>query len=391
MKAKQYILLFMVSVFILNNYGKDLMWGTWVPYWKVESGTKSVVNHINYFQQVSPFSYEVNKDGILIDKFNKKKALWDEVYRACKKNKVSLIPTVFWAKTQEIHDCLSDTKKCYQQIEDIVSLVNKNSFDGINIDYECVSPNDRDYFITFMQMLSDKLHRNKKILACSIGAQVSDSATGIHPWKPINKLIKPVEQNKKIIKNTTHPLAQKIINKMSLRDYQKKLALVCDQIHLMAYDEWGAPCIYNSSHLKNKYYLSHSSNQWVEKIIKYALSYIPANKLILCIPTYGLEFKILHTQIGRNKELQFAKSRSLGWSNAVELAKEKKQIPKRTAGGELAFTYQDKDSLKYVCFLDQKALLDKAKLANKYKLKGIYLFKIDGTEPTELWPVLKSK
>lgn len=366
----EYRVLVLLAVFSANG-ARELMWGTWVPYWKVESGTQKVIDKINLFNQVSPFVYEVDKSGNLVDKTKKKIDLWKKVYSECKSNSVEVIPTIFWAKPQEMHDCLSNSLALKTHTKAILDLVQENNFDGINIDYECLSPDDRPYFLLLMQDLSEQLHKNKKKLACSISAQVSDIATGIHPW------------------NTPKKTALNKKDKIKLHDYQKKLSAACDQFHLMAYDEWGAPCLYSPIQLRNKYYLSHSSNGWVNKIIRYALTYIPANKLILCVPTYGLEFKISH--VGQRRKMPtFAKSRSLGWVKAEELAAEKGQTPKRTIGGELAYTYKDdNDSLKYVCYLDEKSLFDKVKMARRYNLKGLYLFKIDGTEPDKLWPVIK--
>ena len=95
------------------------------------------------------------------------------------------------------------------------------------------------------------------------------------------------------LKNLSHVSLNPGKGKDAVR-YKRVFSECCDQVTVMGYDEWGRPYKHSPEHLKNKYYYSHASNQWVDQILQYHLTFIPAEKLVLGIPTYGLEFKILN-------------------------------------------------------------------------------------------------
>lgn len=356
----------------------EFVCGAWVPYWKGEGGIKTALAHASAFQQISPFSFEVNKNGVIRDTLRRNSQIWQSLFDACRQQKAKIIPTIFWTDIHAMHDCFTDEKKCFAHAEQIVDIVLKNKFDGININYERVASADRAAYLTFVKQLAEKLHAHNLLLVCSMGGRTSDNSVALYPWKRYPVKSKGVDTS--CLKTVSlHPGFGK-----EAQEYKHTVATLFDQIHIMGYDEWGVPCKYNKEHLKNEYYLSHASNQWVEKIIQYALSYIQSNKVVLGIPTYGLEFCITPN----GDTINFRKRQNISWHDAILLAKKHDKIPKRTAGGELAFTYNNGNELRYVCYLDEVAIQDKINLAKKYNLKGVYFFRLDGTEPEMLWSTI---
>lgn len=352
---------------LMSSELKPIMRGVWLPYWKWTGAIEVAEKHLDYIDQVSPFSYEIKENGHIINKFKMKKQEWIDFSAKCRHKNIKIIPTIFSEDTKIINSSVSDQNRDHH-INQIMAIVLENKFDGININYERIYGFNMPNFLKFMQKLSKKLHERNLVLFYTMSGRISDTKVAINPIK----LVTSKSQAKagfisKFIRITP--------------EYKKIIAESCDQVIVMGYDEWGIPCRYSKDCFNSKYYLSHASDQWVDQIIKYALSYIPAKNLLLGIPTYGLEFKIYH--LGNN--IKFKKVRGITLRDAIELAKTHNITPKRTSGGELSFTYKVDDELRYVCFLDEYSIRNKISSVKKYGLKGFYIFRLDGTEPDEFW------
>jgi spore germination protein YaaH len=370
-----------------------MMLGGWLPYWRCAQSTESAQEHLSLLDQVSPFSYEVDNDLNLVDTFKSKAGEWKKFYQSCRKKNIKIIPTIFWTDTAGLHKCLSRKKQRDKHINQIMQEVITHHFDGININYERVRPEDRNYFITFIKDLSGRLHAKKLMLCCSVGGRTSDTSVkafydhtiqasenekqrfiGFNWSKPALKTYKPA------------PTVSLSPGKgRAAQKYKKLLVKYCDQIHVMGYDEWGLPCKHSDRDLKDCYYISHCSNRWLEQIIQYALSYISPEKIVLGIPTYGLEFAVQK----ENDDLIFKKVRNVTFPRAQNMIIDKKITPSRSSGNELTFTYMNGDEKRYVCYLDGHAIKSKIDYARKYGLKGVYIFKIDGLEDTNMWKLLE--
>lgn len=353
----------------LVSQDTKLMFGCWLPYWRAAASVTSFVEHSAYFDQASPFAYDVDSQGTIIDSFKKNIIEWDRLIAHCHRNHILIVPTIFWSDTSALCRCLNNKINRIKHAESIVRLVLDKHYDGININYERVHPQNRWHFIDFMQYLAKQLHANEKVLYCSMGGRVSDSLVGLYPNKAEKKNAGEV-----------HVSLDPGRGKSSVR-YKALLAQCCDQVHVMGYDEWGRPYQYNKEDHKSHYYISHCSKQWIESIIRYALSFVPAEKLVLGIPTYGLEF-IVGT---RGKELFFKKARNLTYRQACELTHASSVVPQRTSGGELSFLYNDGAERRYVCYVDSVAIKERIDIARRYGLKGVYIFKVDGVEDPAMW------
>ncbi len=362
-------------------FAHSFILGGYLPYWKHEAGIDSAIEHINDFDQLSPFSFEVDHKGNLIDKF-KRSNRWNELYDHCKKKAIKVVPTIFWTNTQAMHHCLSDEKIRKHHLDAIMNKVISNHFDGININYERLSSQDRNHFLTFMTALSEALHKLNLVLYCSIGGRTGDTSIGVVCEAEKNR---PPSKNIQAVKPKSASVSLYPGSGKEAAHYKEIMDRCCDQIHIMGYDEWGTPCRTHKIHMENQYYLSHASDQWIEQIIDYGLSYIPAHKLILGIPTYGLEFAIYP----KKDTISFKKIRSITYGDACALANKHKQQPKSTAGNEVSFTYQHGRELRYVCFMTSESIKSKIAIAQRRGISGIYLFKIDGLEDKSMWRIIK--
>lgn len=131
----------------------SFMVGGWIPYWKAKSAIATVNRHLELFDQLSPFAYEVQKDGSIKNRFSNKYSPF--ILR--NNQKKVLIPTISWHITEQLHTILSNKKKRSLHIQYIMNLIRSNNLSGININYELIAPYDREHFMAFIENLSRKL------------------------------------------------------------------------------------------------------------------------------------------------------------------------------------------------------------------------------------------
>jgi spore germination protein YaaH len=151
-------------------------------------------------------------------------------------------------------------------------------------------------------------------------------------------------------------------------DYAE-LTKYADKIMIMTYDNhgmWSGPG-------------PIADIRWVENNLKYALKFIPKNKLYLGIAAYGydwsaqgtqsLEFKAIMDLIQRyNKDVQ--------WDNSSKSP---------------YFSYTAADGIAHtVWFENSESLKHKLALLTKYDIAGAAMWKL-GEEDPAYWPVLRDK
>ncbi len=388
----------LLSLFIIALSGpliakKSFMLGGYIPYWRSSNAMNTAKKYTHLFDQISPFSYEVDAQGNIKDPFKHKHLHWREFYHHFKKHNALFVPTIYWTDTRDMHNVFSAKKSRDGHLKQIMDIVIKNSFDGININYERVGGLDRHGYLTFLEELSQELHKRGLVLYISIGGRTGDNTIGVlHPRDRVKQKDEWVIKKKSYSSLDKQPKRTHVsLNPGKGEDaarYKRIFSQCCDQVIIMGYDEWGRPYKWSKEARKNNYYFSHSSTQWIEQIIEYGLTFIPKHKLVLGLPTYGLEFAIFPQP---NDDFKFKKRRNLNYTQAQEVAHAHRKEPQRTAGGELCYTYKNHHELRYVCFLDKKAYLDRIAIAKKYGIKGVYLFTVNGSEDTEMWKLIEKE
>jgi spore germination protein YaaH len=340
-------------------------YGVWIPYWKRIAAVPEVAKNISKIRTISPFSYEVQKNGKIWDAMKLQEESWLQLLELAGSEGKTIIPTISWMKGNEIHTILSSSTLRSIHIKNIITLIDQNDFDGVDIDYENKFADTRVYFTKFLTELKKELTKRKKMLSCTIEARTPVSSRFV-------KIPKDLEY---------------------ANDF-KELGKVCDEVRIMAYGQGSIDLLLNKKkQIKGNYYMPVADKEWTEKVIKETLKSIKKEKLILGVANFGYEYALSTTE--SSSTVKYEKLRSVTYNDVSEILTRTNKNGARNSAGEFGLTYASStlgnttSSLRFISFSDAYAIQDKIKLAKKYGLRGIMIFRIDGESDPKLWEILK--
>ena len=358
----------------------------WIPYWQDTLGLKSATKNIGDLDIVYPFVFTVRNDGSLSEQANLDESKWKKFLRIADKNNVDVMPTVMWSDGAAIHAVLSSSDKRESHIEAIVEMVEDGDFAGVNIDYEAKLAETKDYFSRFLEGLKKELDGAQ--LSCTIEARTPPDSR----WRTVPAVIE------------------------YSNDYEA-MAEHCDFVEIMAYDQQRADLKLNDAK-KGEPYIPVADTDWVEKVLKLALEDIPAEKIMLGVPTYGRQWTLT---VAPEWFKEYKSVGAINLPDAKELAGDYKVKVGRNSAGEASYSFFPEISVykilnslptptgtktgfeaaakallfanmtkmevpvNIVWYSDAEAIKDKIELVEKYGLKGIAIFKIDGEEDSKIW------
>jgi len=361
----------------------------WVPWWSEVAGTKGAVTNIKDLDVVYPFVFEVNSDGTLKNRVDFNDKAWKDLFSKAKKNRVDVIPTIAWFDGPAINAVLSDKGARTKHIAEIVKMVKKNRFDGVNIDYESKLSETKDDYSDFLKELEAAL--GSRDLTCTIEARTPPDSR----WKEVPAEIKYANDY------------------VAMNKY-------CDWVEIMAYDQQRADLKLNEVR-KGVPYAPVADIDWVDKVVDLALEDIDADKIMLGVATYGRAWDVT---VAPEWYRDYKMVATLNSPRILELSKKYNSPIGRAAGGEAVISYFPEDSpykifnqlptpagtpkgyeaaakallvasyakvdipVRFVTWSDAQAIGDKLDLIKKYDLKGVAVFKVDGEEDKGLWKLL---
>lgn len=273
-----------------------------------------------YLTYISVFSYEFTESGDLINLNDT-----NIIDSALKANVEPLLVLTNsknngsfdsdWAHMLLTNDVLQETL-----INNLLEVMLDKGYYGVNVDFEYVYPEDRVAYNLFLVKVANAMHRQDLILTTAVAPKVSDAEGGI-------------------LKGAI--------------DYEFH-GKVADKVIIMTY-EWG---------YRNGEPMAIAPVNQVERVLSYAVSVMPSEKILMGIPNYGYDW-----------EIPFIKGRyakSISNTDAYDLAK-KKQVP--ISFNEISkapyFRYNENDQMHEVWFEDARSIEAKLELVQKYNLGGI--------------------
>ncbi len=335
-----------------------LVYAGWIPYWAKASGTPDAIAHIAPFHEFSPFSYEVEDDATIGDSMKLAAAPWTDLIQVAAQKKVKIIPSILWTNGDAILATLAATTSRMAHEDDIVSIVTRNNFGGIDIDYEDKRLSTKYYFSAFIKELSVKLTAKNKDLVCTI-----------EPRTPLSSLyrIPPAD--------VEHVNDYVVLNKY------------CDEVRIMTYDQTNVDLKLNDTKGTRELYAPVADTDWVKKVIVEATKTISKKKIMLGVATYGYVWQVDNSTgtstFTKIRAISDPDARALALANGVNLG------DSHNSAGERSFNYHKNGNLYYVSWSDANSVAEKVKLAKSLGVKGVAIFKIDGKEDPAIWSVVK--
>lgn len=330
----------------------------WVPKWQVRAGSvtasrprhgevvgyyvenypgdtaslKSLKSYGQSMTTVIPFLYSVGSDGRVTGSFSQAPMSY------AKSNGLKILASVHNIRSSSFsgglaHQLLSSWTARHTAIDQIEAVLNKNGYNGVNIDFENVWPSDRANLSQFFRELSWRLRPKGYLVTSAFPAKTkddrSDSWSGAYDYAAIAPYI--------------------------------------DYAILMTYDE----------HYFGGAAGPIASIGWVRSVLKYATSVMPASKVVMGLAGYGYEW-------------------GPGLGNAVSFAQVEDRVskygaqPRWDAASQSPYLIYWKGSSKYTVWYENNlSTAAKMNLVNEFGLRGAALWRL-GVEDPVIWSRISS-
>lgn len=267
---------------------------------------------------LSPFSYSVTPRGELIAP-----AADDLIYRAVRSAVMPLmvVTNIYDGSfsTEVLSQILADGEARERLISSIFYELDAKGYYGLNLDMEYISPDDREVYNAFLMELSERLHEAGYILVTAVAPKYRADQQGIL---------------------------------YESHDYRVQ-GEAADYVVIMTY-EWGYT--YSSP-------MSVQPIEEVRKVLAYAVSEIPSEKILMGMPNYGYDWTLPYTRGTAARSIGFIAATDLAVQNNSEiLYDEKSQTP--------YFYYTENGTRHVVWFDDPRSIDAKLRLIEEFDLAG---------------------
>ena len=316
---------------------KNLKVAAWMPTnWDIEDAKNSFEKNLDIWDIISPFWYNLKEDG----KLSKKGGAGNpHLINIAKKNNILVIPTITnnfdKEKTSKV---LNNPDLLNSHLETVYNEVMVRGYDGIDIDYENIRPEDGARFLEFIRRLSEKLHEQNKMISVTSQPKKSD---------------------------------QDIWSGPGAMDYTE-LGKMVDQFRIMTYD----------FHRMGSIPGPVSPPDWIKKVVEYTKSKVPKEKILVGIPFYGYDWCIAGAGTDGGvvwdgvQNILEKYSPTLEWDNKVK---------------EPWFLYVDDErNTQVTYFEDAKSIGYKLDAIKDLDVAGITIWRL-GSEDPENFSVIREK
>lgn len=300
----------------------------------------TLTKHKNDIDIIITQAFIADGDGALWGSINPK--LLEFAHHNHIKLNAMVTNTGFSSRT--LHRLLSDHDAQSMLISRIVKVTKHYGLDGIQVDFEGISLSDEDRFTSFYKKLSHSMHAIHKTISVAVFPRTTDV-----PSDTLNQDI--------------------YIHSAGAYDY-KKLAKLSDFVSVMAYNQHSSLTPPGPI----------ASYPWTKKVVRYALKYIPADKLSLGIPTYSGYWKSApKASVGRPID------QHLRYSEVVGVMKQFHIKPKWDDVAKVPYLmFTDNGTYSYIFIEDAQTFSYALSLVKEHHLAGFSLFNVSAMDP-KIW------
>lgn len=310
----------------------------WMPTeWDTDNARASFEANLDYIDEVSPVWYEMRSNGTLRALGGSRDETLIEAAHAAG---VLVLPSIINGfDPDRTGYTLRNPERRSRLVQRILDEVDEHNYDGVDIDFEAVPSSEREYFSAFIRELAAGLHDRGKILAIAVHARSSDEggAAGAQAqdWKAIGQAV--------------------------------------DRFRIMTYDyHWrgGGPG-------------PVAPIYWVQEVVKYAKTQVPASKIQVGIPFYGYNWVG-----GVGYGVTWLEIQEL-----IDIHEPTVNFVERDRRGEVAeswFVYYDGDGRNEIWFSSRRSMEAKLDLVAQHDLGGIAIWRLGGEDPN-YWRAIRER
>ncbi|WP_079508663.1 LysM peptidoglycan-binding domain-containing protein [Mesobacillus jeotgali] len=303
-----------------------------------EQGRQSILKHGPLFTYLAPFSYKVSEEGELLE-------LQDTiVLQGAKRTNTSPLLTI----TNEADGSFNSDRAAAilrnSAVQDtlltnVLAKMRNKGYTGLNIDFEYVYPEDRENYNNFLRKAASRMHSQGYTLSTALAPKQRGDQEGLL---------------------------------YEAHDY-KAHGQITDFVIIMTY-EWGWS----------------GGRPWaiapiseVRKVLDYAVTAIPREKILMGVPLYGRDWRI--------PWVQGTYARTVTPKGAVELAAQQRvNIKYNETYQSPFFRYTDETGQEHeVWYEDARSVQAKYDTVKKYGLRGVSFWVLGPSFPQN-WPVLQN-
>jgi spore germination protein YaaH len=306
--------------------------------WDQERGFRTIQDNYHLFTEVSLFWYRINSSGEIVP-YNPANVDLSIVSFLHSKG-IDVTATIANVNNGEwdsstVRQIINDRIATTRHIQDIVNLAVSKGYDGIDIDYESLSEEDRDAYSTFIGQLATALHAKGKKLTVPVYAKTSEpgnsSGARAQDWAAIGR--------------------------------------AADQVRVMIYDY----------HWATSQPGPIAPIDWADEVAAYAVSQIPKRKIVLGFGLYGYDW------VGE-------RGVDLMWQEVDRIARQHgATVDLDEASQSPWFRYTASNGSRHtVWFENATSTRPKLDIVNRYQVAGVHFWRLGGEDP-KTWQVVKSK
>jgi spore germination protein len=228
----------------------------WIPYWGLTAATDDVLAHASQVAVAHPFTDEIIHSATVVDQSGGAVA---GVAQELAAQHIAVIPTVTeTAEMQQFAATLAHPRQRRALLRSLVSIASAPNISGIDLDFEDMAIGSGNateaaqvatLYPRLVAQLCATLHQHNR--SCEVTVMAKNTP-GLSDGDGLNT---------------------------GVYDYAA-LARVADRVQLMAYDD----------HVPSGAAGPVAPWPWVQSVLRYALTQIPAAKLVLGVPAYGYEW-----------------------------------------------------------------------------------------------------
>ncbi|MBI2338046.1 hypothetical protein HYU95_02580 [Candidatus Daviesbacteria bacterium] len=303
-----------------------LSYSAWIPTWDQDKVLESLATSSAKLSYVSPVWYKLNPRQKIEEIKDSRK---DQIKALLTQKGVKIIPVIFNEfDGQRISDFLKDKQNYQIQIQNLINLALEAGYQGYDLDFEEMNPDDRKSFTEFISDFAAKLHEKGLMLFVSVHAQ---SGT---------------------LSDRSATKAQDL----------KQIAKYADFIRVMIYDYHNIKTDPGPITPVKEY----------KQVLEYTAKIIPAEKLVVGLPFYGYQW---------NK----FKNSPVEYQTVQDIAKKTEAGFKRDeVSYEQVINFFENGIENVIWVEDSESVLYKIKIAREYGIYQFVFWRLGG-EDLSLW------